>query len=494
MRKMQNKQLTLPKKYSAEKGALFMAKRKHNINKTLAMTLIFSGAALIILAFLLMRLETILGWIGSFLSILRPVFIGIVLTFVLYGPTVKISRFLEKITKGKRFPCNGVAVLLSYLFFFGILTGLIWIVVPSFITSFDDFTGKFSTYIVNIQKSLDNALNFLKNGSGISLLEQFNLDTRDIISQVSTFVSKIPNYMPDVMEKIGQWASSLAGVLADIGFGVAFSVYILIGKNRLKRQIKRISKTFFSETSYKRISYYSKLTFNTFSNFVSGQLMEALILGLLCFIGMTILGFPYAIMISVIIGVTNIIPIIGPIIGTIPGAAIYLMIDPWKAVWFVIFVIILQQIDSNLIYPRVVGGSVGLPAIWILFAVTVGGGFFGVIGMVIGVPLMSVIYTVLREKTAEAEEESNKVDTREPMFPEAREKTSAMFSKIKSSVHSGFSSILDKIDDRIHKRNGESETEDVSDKELADDDKAESNNIDKVLDKIENEEEKTNQE
>ena len=462
-----------------------MAKRKHNINKTLAMTLIFSGAALILLAFVLIRVETILGWIGGLLSILRPVFIGIGLTFVLYGPTIKIMHFLEKATKGRRFPCNGVAVLLSYLMLFGILTGLIWIVVPSFITSFDEFTGKFSTYIVNIQKSLDNALNFVKNVSGTGLLDQFNLDTRDIISQVSTFISKVPDYMPDVMEKIGQWASSLAGVLADIGFGVAFSVYILIGRDRLKRQLKLIAKTFFSETNYGRISSYSKLTFNTFSNFVSGQLMEALILGLLCFIGMTILGFPYAIMISVIVGVTNIIPIIGPIIGTIPGAAIYLMIDPWKAVWFVIFVIVLQQIDSNLIYPRVVGGSVGLPAIWILFAVTVGGGFFGVIGMVVGVPLMSLIYTVLREKTAEAAVgENNEKDTREPMFPEAREKTSAFFSKVKGSVQNGFSNILDKVDERIHRKNAENEDEaDTEEDEIIDMD------IDKVLDEIEKTEE-----
>lgn len=467
-----------------------MAKRKHNINRTLAMTLIFSGATLILLAFVLMRVETILGWIGGLLSILRPVFIGIVLTFVLYGPTVKITHFLENATKGKRFPCSGVAVLLSYLFFFGILTGLIWIVVPSFITSFDEFTGKFSTYIVNIQKSLDNALNFLKNGTGINLLAQFNLDTRDIISQVSTFISKVPDYMPDVMERIGQWAKSLAGVLADIAFGVAFSVYILIGRDRLKRQLRRIAKTFFSEASYERISYYSKLTFNTFSNFVSGQLMEALILGLLCFIGMTILGFPYAIMISVIVGVTNIIPIIGPIIGTIPGAAIYLMIDPWKAIWFVLFVIILQQIDSNLIYPRVVGGSVGLPAIWILFAVTVGGGLFGVIGMVVGVPLMSVIYTVLREKTAEAAGEEDVVkDTREPMFPEAREKTSALFSKVKGAVQSGFSSILDKIDDRIHRKNAGADADTEEEADAEDDESIE---IDRVLDEIENAEEKTN--
>lgn len=473
-----------------------MPKRKHNINKTLAITLIFSGAVLIILAFVLMRLENILGWIGSLLSILRPVFIGIVLTFVLYGPVVKIKGLLEKITKGKRFPCNGVAVLLSYIFFFGILTGLIWIVVPSFITSIEEFSGKFSTYMNNIQDSLENLMNLVRDSGGSDFFERLNFNADDLIKQISTVVSKVPDYMPEVMEKVGQWASGFAGVITDIVLGVAFSVYMLAGKEKLKRQAKRIIKTFFSQTSYDRISHYSSLIFNTFSNFVSGQLMEALILGLLCFIGMTILGFPYAIMISVIVGVTNIIPIIGPIIGTIPGAIIYLMIDPWKAVWFVVFVIVLQQIDSNLIYPRVVGSSVGLPAIWILFAVTAGGGMFGVIGMIIGVPLMSVIYTVLREKTAAAAEANNSSnENKAPMFPVVGEKTTELFSKLKGAVHSGLGSVMDKIDDRIHKResdkkssdNGEPPTAETIDDDndvYIDDEAREDEVIDKALEEF----------
>lgn len=446
-----------------------MPKRKHNINKTLAMTLIFSGAMLIIIAFVLIRLETLLGWIGSLLGILRPVFIGIVLTFVLYGPVVRITHFLEKAAKGRRFPCNGVAVLLSYLFFFGILTGLIWIVVPSFISSIEEFTDKFSTYVVNIQNWLDNIMNFFRNDRGGNLLEKLDINSKDIIAQISNIASKIPDYMPDVMGKIGKWASGFAGVITDIVLGIVFSIYILAGRSRLKKQARRILKTFLSQTSYDRIIHYSALTFNTFSNFVSGQLMEALIMGLLCFIGMTILGFPYAIMISVIVGVTNIIPIIGPIIGTIPGAIIYLMIDPWKAIWFVVFIIVVQQIDGNLIYPRVVGSSVGLPAIWILFAVTVGGGLFGVIGMVVGVPLMSLIYTILREKTAAAADGSdnsgNPGNKDKPMiFPAVGQKTSALFSRLKQSVHNGMSAVMDKVDERIHRK----DSEEQSDNENAD--------------------------
>lgn len=443
------------------------------------MTLIFSGAVLILLAFVLMRVENIIGWIGSLLGILRPIFIGIVLTFILYGPTVKLTQFLEKVTKGRKFPCNGVAVLISYVAFIGILTGLIWIVVPSFIESIEEFTGKFSGYVTNIQNWLDNFIMMFNDGSGVNLMEQLSLNTDKIFDQLTNMVSVIPDYMPDLMETVGQWASGIAGVLTDIVFGIAFSVYMLIGRKKLKRQIKRIVKTFFSQSSYQRISHISNLTFSTFSNFVSGQLMEALILGLLCFIGMTILDFPYAVMISVIIGVTNIIPIIGPIIGTVPGVIIYLMIDPWRSVWFVIFVVVLQQIDSNLIYPRVVGNSVGLPAIWILFAVTVGGGLFGVAGMVVGVPLMSLIYTLLREKTAAAAaEEEIEVDNRPPMFPKVNEKTSEIVTKVKGSMQSGFVNLMDKINERIHKKETASDTVNEAN------DNSESADIDKAIDQL----------
>ncbi|MBQ8514505.1 MAG: AI-2E family transporter [Ruminococcus sp.] len=462
-------------------------KPNHNINKTLSMTLIFSGAVLILLAFVLMRIENILGWIGSLLSIMRPMFIGILLTFILYKPTILITEFLERSTKGRRFPCDGVAVAITYVLFLGILTGLVWIVVPSFISSIEEFSTKFSTYMNNIQDALNSVLSILQGEDGNGLLSQVDISAEDIITQITNVVSMIPDYVPDVMEKVGEWASGLTGVLTDIIFGIAFSVYILIGRKKLKRQVKRIIRTFFTEPTYRRISHYSSLTFQIFSNFVSGQLMEAVILGLLCFLGMTILGFPYAVMISVIVGVTNIIPIIGPIIGTVPGAIIYLMIDPWKAVWFVIFVVIMQQIDSNLIYPRVVGSSVGLPAIWILFAVTVGGGLFGVVGMLVGVPVMSLIYTILREKTAAAaalEPSSGEHDDRAPLFPAVGEKTTALFSKLAQSVRSGFGQVMDKVDERVHRKEQHAEEQ----TEPSEEDTAESRDIEAAMEQLEQEE------
>ena len=187
--------------------------------------------------------------------------------------------------------------------------------------------------------------------------------------------------------------------------GIVFSVYILLDKQRLKKNAKTIAKLVF-KSKYNRLEKIMTLAYDTFANFISGQLTEAVILGIMCFIGMSIFRFDYAPLISVIIGITNMIPIVGPILGTIPGAFIQLLVDPIKAVWFVVFIIVIQQIDSNLIYPKVVGNSIGLPALWVLFAITVGGGIGGVLGMILGVPIVSILYALIGEKIRKSEKES----------------------------------------------------------------------------------------
>ena len=218
------------------------------------------------------------------------------------------------------------------------------------------------------------------------------------MEKLKELFTQLSDYLPTVAEKVANWTSNVVNVIVDIVMGLVFSIYMLLSRKRLRSQMQRILKRMCSKRHYRLVSHYGHITFDTFSNFISGQLAEALILGVLCFLSMTIFHLEYPLMISVIIGITNLIPIVGPIVGTIPGALVLLLIHPLHAVFFVILVIVLQQIDSNLIYPRVVGSSIGLPAIWVLFAITVGGGIFGILGMMLGVPCMSVIYTVLREK------------------------------------------------------------------------------------------------
>ena len=190
--------------------------------------------------------------------------------------------------------------------------------------------------------------------------------------------------------------SSVVSLIFNLVLALAFALYLLAQKETLTRQAKKVVQAIFSSKRAQQITELAHMTNRAFSNFVTGQLTEALILGCLCFLGMLIFRLPYAGVISVIIGFTALIPIFGAFIGVAIGALLILLVNPIQALWFILFIIVLQQIESNVIYPRVVGKSVGLPGIWVLAAVTLGGNAFGLLGMLFAVPLCSVLYAVAR--------------------------------------------------------------------------------------------------
>lgn len=386
-------------------------------NNRLAKTIVFSGTALIIIAFIIMRYEGFFGILSTVMNILRPVIIGCVIAFALNRPLnffhekyrklfARIHNFFRKKKKGfvKKRLASGkapfaLACVTTYLVTLASLTAIICFLIPQISASIELFRENFSAY-------LDNFIDFIESNRfhWISFLDD-KVDVNLIIEKVQKKLETLPKYIPTVLSEAYNITSGILGSIIngtiDIVVGIVFSVYILIDKRNLKKKASIISKIMFKEEKYTKIERIVKIAYDTFSNFITGQIMEAIILGILCFVGMTIFGFQYAPLISVIIGITNMIPIVGPIIGTIPGALILLLVDPISAVWFVVFIIIIQQIDSNLIYPRVVGNSIGLPALWVLFAITVGGGLCGVLGMLLGVPIVSIIYTLLNEKIAD---------------------------------------------------------------------------------------------
>lgn len=232
------------------------------------------------------------------------------------------------------------------------------------------------------------------------MLSNFGVST-DISTAFTNFVSSfsdtIITYITGKVPKILEATASITTGVVNVFLGFVIGIYMIVTKERLIRTLKNLIYAYSPKRTADYISHvYYHVNF-CFTGFVSGQLTEAVILGLLCFFGMTIFNMQYALLISVIIGVTNIIPIIGPIIGAIPGALIMLMIDPMKAVWFVLFIIVLQQLESNLIYPRVVGNSIGLPGIWVIFAIILGGGLFNFAGVLLGVPTFAVVYSLIAE-------------------------------------------------------------------------------------------------
>jgi len=193
------------------------------------------------------------------------------------------------------------------------------------------------------------------------------------------------------------FTSSLFGGIVDLVLGFVFSMYVLSQKEKLGSNVKKVMNTFLPQKRVGQVTEIIAISDKAFSNFITGQLTEALIIGALCFIGMVAFNMPYALTISVLVGFTALIPVFGAFIGTAIGAFLILMVSPIKAVWFIVFIIVLQQIEGNFIYPKVVGKSVGLPGIWVLTAVTIGNGMFGLLGMIVAVPTFSVLYTLLKK-------------------------------------------------------------------------------------------------
>lgn len=379
-------------------------------NNRLAKTIVFSGALLIIVAFVILRYEGFFAAVSKLLNIFRPIIIGGVIAFALnkpinffhakyrtlfFGIRQEIGRKKNKnilkqnLKKSERtaFVCSCVT---TYLLLISVITGIICFIVPQISNSITLFSSNFNGYA-------DNLIKFVESNKFRINYVMDKIDLNEVMSKIREKLMELPEYIPTVLSKTVDITSGIIGGVVDVFIGFVFSIYILADKQNLKKHAKLLAKSFMKD-KYGRFEKIIILSYDAFSNFISGQIIEAFILGVLCFIGMTIFKFDYAPLISVIIGITNMIPIVGPILGTIPGALILLMVNPIKAVWFVVFIIIIQQIDSNLIYPKVVGNSIGLPGLWVLFSITVGGGLWGILGMIVGVPLASILYAVMLER------------------------------------------------------------------------------------------------
>ena len=227
----------------------------------------------------------------------------------------------------------------------------------------------------------------------------FNQVLSSLKSELTAFLDKSINALSAVFPQIFNMTASIIGIVANLFIAIIVSIYLLVGKDNLCRQVKQLTYAFLPKRWADECVDIARLSSQCFSNFVTGQLMEACILGLLCFVGMSIFRFEYAFLISMMVGVSAIIPVVGAFIGTVPGVLLLLFVEPMQAFWFVVFILVLQQIEGNLIYPKVVGESVGLPALWVLMGIVVGGGIGGVVGMLLGVPVFTILYKLTSQIT-----------------------------------------------------------------------------------------------
>ena len=326
------------------------------------------------LVVVIVKIDVILDWGAGVLLAFRPIFIGFAIAFILNRPCNFFARLYTRGLgkQGERF-ARPLAVVTAYVMLFAVVGVLISLVVPELTRSIQRFVGNMNTYASNLQQVLD----YITQRFSLENLAQLNLSSK-INEILGNALKQVLNALTGTVPHLISATSTLVSAVVTTVISFVFSVYM-------------------PESISTPLLDVVRLTADTFTKYVSGQLIEACILGSLCFVGMVALRFDYAPLISVIIGVSALIPVAGAYIGAVLAALLLAMISPVKAFWFLVFLAVLQQLEGNLIYPRVVGTSLGLPGIWVLAAVTVGSSLMGFVGLVVSVPITAVVYTILKQ-------------------------------------------------------------------------------------------------
>lgn len=368
--------------------------------KTIIELIIFT----VVIIFAFVNIEALWGFITYIIKIFMPFIIGVMIAFVLNVLLNVVENKLFKKLNEK----NGkvwkkikrpTSLITTFIIIIALIAFILGLLIPQLKNTATIFTENFDSY----------------KKESIKILDKIGIDDKDIKvlnKNIEKIKGEVTSYVGDNKQEIVQTtfgvASSVVGTITSLVLGIVFAIYILLKKEDLARQSRKVLKAYLPEKKEKRIREIANLSNKTFGNFISGQCLEALIIGVLCFIGMFILQIPYASTISVLVGFTALIPVFGAFIGTVIGAFLILMVDPTKAIIFIIFILILQQLEGNLIYPKVVGKSVGLPGIWVMVAVTVGASIAGVLGMLLSVPICSVLYSILKTDVNNRIDQKNK--------------------------------------------------------------------------------------
>lgn len=333
------------------------------------------------------------GWIFGLIS---PFLIGACIAFIVNVPMRAIERRLFRSERAKnsfvKKLARPVSLVLTLLLVVAAIVLLMSIVIPEIVRTIAGLVENSPAFFARLE---DWAMGLSERYPEIGdAVRNFEINWKDVGEKCLDFLRQGGG---NLLNSTVGVASSVIGGVVKFGVGFVFSLYILLQKEKLARQCKQLLYSFVRAKWVDRFLGICRMADGTFSHFLSGQCVEAMILGLMFVVSMSILGFPYAMLIGVLIAFLSLIPIFGAFVGCFIGAFLILVNDPVRALWFVVLFLILQQIEGNLIYPHVVGSSVGLPSIWVLMAVTLGGSLMGVAGMLVFIPLCSVLYALLRE-------------------------------------------------------------------------------------------------
>ena len=373
-----------------------------DLNKGNIKKIILIRAIAILIFYGINNFDIVLEVLGNGISLCFPFILGCAIAFIINIPMSKIEKLFFKKAKSKKAKkiARPAAIVITLIILIAIIVGAMFIIIPEI--------GVTIKSIVNqIPAAWDKFIVWLEgtplNGT---FLEKYEKEIENVWNNMSDTV--IPILKSGAMGVLNTGIGVVSGVVSGVAnFVIAFifSIYILMQKEKLGSQFKRMMLAFMPSERVEKVISILSLTNSTFASFITGQCLEACILGTMFIIAMTILKIPYALLIGILIAFTALIPIVGAFIGCVVGAFLIVIVSPVKALIFIILFLILQQIEGNLIYPHVVGNSVGLPSIWVLVAVTVGGGIMGITGMIIFIPVFSVAYALIREYVRGKEKE-----------------------------------------------------------------------------------------
>lgn len=349
---------------------------------------VVSGILLYAVIFLF---RNIVGFIKDVFVILSPFIIGLVISFLLYAPARWLEELFLRVSKKKHVKrCRALSILTCYVLLFLLIFAFLILVAPQLYESIRVLTFKVRAFMQTYDAEIRD------------LLRTFNItgsETQNMLITWESLTSRSLDYIGTVLMGLMSMSMGIGNSLLRGFLGVALSIYMLFDRERYAAQGKKLVFAFIKREKAESIIYWLRQTNQIFSKFIAGKILETIAVGLICYVGMVLFRFEFRVLISVVVGMTNIVPIIGPWVGAAISALILLMVNPWMALWFLIFVIVIQQIDGNILGPRILGGTIGLSAFWIMLSIVVGGGFFGLPGMLLSIPVFALIYSFLRVVT-----------------------------------------------------------------------------------------------
>lgn len=349
----------------------------------------------ILFYFTILRFDNIIKIIGKILYIFRPLLYGIIIAFILTQSFNFFNRkFIKLLSKRSKDTIKVkkeskiISISISILILLLILFWIFYLLIPKLLISVVGIVEMLPDSIVKVESWLEN---ILKGNPAIEniILTMINDSSKSILSYLSEGI--LPK-MENIVTTVTVGLNGMYEFLRDFTIGIVFSVYLLINKNKYVSEIKKFIYTFLGIKKGNSLLQGARYSYKIFNGFIKGKLLTSVALGIVCYIAMILFKMPYAALISLIVAITNIIPFFGPIIGWVPGVILLLLINPIQALYFTIIIIVLQQIEGNILSPKIVGDSIGLSGFWVLFSIMIFGGIFGLVGMIIGVPIFAIFY------------------------------------------------------------------------------------------------------